>query len=157
MLRLVTCTVILGLLSGCSGSASPESALAKANESNLQRLTNLYLAYQIENNWIGPPDEAKFKEFLKAFNPKKLTRIGIDPAATDQLFVSERDGQPFKIRYSVVGSMMGSNEPVIFEAEGVNGQRQVGALDMSVREVGSDEYDQLLAGKGAIEKASSRQ
>lgn len=147
MLRLVTCSLILGLLAGCSGNADPENALAKANETNVQRLANLYLAYQGDNNWVGPPGEAKFKDYIKNFSPKKLTRIGIDPATTDQLFVSERDGQPFKIRWSVVGNMMGSKEPVVFEAEGVNGQRQVGSLDMSVREVGQEEYDQLLAGK----------
>jgi hypothetical protein len=157
MLRFATASMFLGLLCGCSGQVNPESALAKANETNLQRLANLYVAFQSENNWVGPPDEAKFKEFLRTYSPKKLTRIGIDPAATDQLFVSERDNQPFKIRYSVVGSMMGSQEPVIFESEGINGERQVGFTDMSVREVGSDEYEQLLAGKGPVDNAPARQ
>ena len=93
----------------------------------------------------------------KHLHRKKLTRIGIDPASIDQIFVSERDGKPFTIRYSVVGNMMGSREPVVFEAEGVDGQRMVGFLDMTVREVGSEEYDLLLAGKGPIEKAPARQ
>lgn len=149
MLRLVTFSLILGLLAGCSGSADPVNALAKANESNIQRLANLYLAYQSDNNWAGPPDEVAFKEFIKAYSPKKLERIGIDPAQVDQLFVSERDGQPFKIRYKVVGNMMGSTEPVVFEAEGAGGQRMVGFLNMTQREVDAAEYDSLWAGKGA--------
>jgi hypothetical protein len=155
-LYLAGCWVFVGLLIGCSGNADPQDALAKANETNLQRLANLYVAYQTEHNWVGPPDEAKFKEFLRFYSPKKLTRIGIDPAATDQLFVSERDGQPFKIRYAVVGSMMGSQEPVVFESAGVDGKRLVGFLDMSQREVGNDEYERLLAGKAASEKSLSR-
>jgi hypothetical protein len=156
MLRLVTCWILVGLLSGCTGSVNPENALAKANETNLQRLANLYVAFQTENNWVGPADEAKFKGFLRTFNPKKLTRIGIDPTATDQLFVSERDGQPFKIRYAVVGSMMGSLEPVIFEAEGVGGKRLVGFTDMSQREVDEAEYESLFS-KGAGSAAPTRQ
>jgi hypothetical protein len=149
MLRLTIFSLILGLLVGCSDQADPGDALAKANESNIQRLANLYLAYQSDNNWVGPPDEAAFKEFIKAYSPKKLERIGIDPAQVDQLFVSERDSQPFKIRYKVVGNMMGSTEPVIFEAAGVGGQRMVGFLNMSQREVDAAEYDSLWAGKGA--------
>ncbi len=147
MLRLVGCLLTVGLLMGCRGSVNPQDALAEANATNLQRLANLYVAFQMENNWQGPADEAKFKEFLRTFSPKKLTRIGIDSTATDAIFVSERDGQPFKIRYSVMGSMMGSMEPVIFEAEGIDGKRLVGFLDMSVREVEAAEYDDLWAGK----------
>ena len=156
MLRLVTCWILVGLLSGCTGGVNPENALAQANETNLQRLANLYVAFQTQNNWVGPADEAKFKEFLRTFSPNKLTRIGIDPANTDQLFVSERDGQPFKIRYAVVGSMMGSQEPVVFEAEGVDGKRLVGFTDMSQREVDDAEYETLFA-SGASSPAPVRQ
>ncbi len=155
MLRLVVCWVIVGSLLGCGGNADPQNSLVKANETNLQRLANLYVAFQSEYNWVGPADEAKFKEFLSNFNPKKLTRIGIDPAGTDQLFISERDGKPFKIRYSVVGNMMGSGEPVIFEAEGVDGKRLVGFLNMSQREVDDAEYESLFA-NGASSQAPAR-
>ncbi|MDZ4656898.1 MAG: hypothetical protein SH868_04890 [Bythopirellula sp.] len=148
MMRLVVCLLSVGLFMGCRGSVDPHEAVAEANATNLQRLANLYVAYQSENNWQGPADEAKFKEFLRTFNPKKLARIGIDSATTDQLFISERDGQPFKIRYGVVGNMMGSTEPVIFEAEGVDGKRMVGLLNMSQLEVEAAEYDSLWAGKG---------
>ena len=122
-------------------------AVAKANATNIQRLTNLYLAYQTDKAWVGPPDEAKFKEFLHAFNPDKLKRIGIDPASIDALFVSDRDGQPFKVRYGVKGNVMGSFEPVVFESVGVDGKRQVGCLDMSTREVDDAEYEGLWSGK----------
>jgi hypothetical protein len=136
-------------LTGCGGDTDPSSAVAAANSSNIQRVTNLYLAYQTENGWVGPPDEAKFKEFIRGLPGPTLSRIGIDPAQIDGIFTSERDGQPFKIRYKVVGNMMGSTEPVVFEAEGVGGQRMVGFLNMTQREVDAAEYDSLWAGKGA--------
>jgi hypothetical protein len=136
-----------GFLAGCSGSADPGSAIAAVNEQNIQRLANLYFAYQMKHEWHGPPDEQAFKQFLRDYSPDKLTRIGIDPNTIDKLFVSERDGEPFKIRFGVLGSAMGSSEPVIFEAKGVNGRRNVGFLNMVQREVDEAEYNDLWAGR----------
>ena len=98
---------MLSALPGCRRSIDPDDAIAKVNETNMQRLANLYFTYQTKNKWHGPADEAAFKKFLSGFNPKKLTRIGIDPNTIDELFVNERDGQPFKIRYDVPGSRDG--------------------------------------------------
>jgi hypothetical protein len=138
------------VLMGCGESIDPAEAVASANSTNLKRVSNLYLAYQIENNWVGPPDEAKFKEFIRNLPDQVLTRISVDPAKLDEVFVSERDGQPFKIRWAVVGHMMGSTEPVVFEATGVDGKRMVGTLGMAQLEVDETEYETLWAGKGAV-------
>jgi hypothetical protein len=94
----------------------------------------------------GPADEAVFREFIRTYDAKKLARIGVDPQAFDALFVSDRDGQPFKIRYGVPGSARGSREPVIFESQGVDGKWQVGFLDMDVREADDEEYERLWSG-----------
>ena len=61
----------------------------------------------------------------------------------DELFVSERDGQPFKIRWGMVSRVRGPSQPVIFEAEGVEGKRQVGFTSSKMQEVDSAEYDRL--------------
>lgn len=90
---------------------------------------------------------ATFKEFICNYNGEKLDRIGIDQGLIDELFVNERDGQPFKIRYSVPGSAGGSSEPVIFESLGENGTRIIAFLNMTQREVDEAEYDVLWAGK----------
>lgn len=129
---------------GCGG-ADPTSRLTELNETNLQRVTNLYLAYQAKNNFLGPRDEQALQSFVRSVPANKLERIGIDPSGIDGLFISDRDGQPFKIRYGVQGNMMGSQEPVVFEAEGQNGKRLVGFLDMTQREVDAAEYEQLWA------------
>lgn len=136
--------LLLGLSSGCGGEIDINEAIAKVNETNIQRLANLYFTYQMKHNWWGPADEKAFKDFIRSYNPKKLTRIGIDPNAIDDLFINERDGQPFKIRYKVPGSAMGSTEPVIFESAGVDGKFLVGFLDMQQREVEEAEYNQLF-------------
>jgi hypothetical protein len=141
------CIFAGGFLAGCGGSADPESAIASVNRQNIQRLANLYFAYQMKHEWQGPPDEQAFKKFLRGYDAKKLTRIGIDPNEIDKLFINERDGQPFKIRYGVRGSAMGSSEPVIFEAEGRGGRRMVGFLNMTQSEVDEAEYNDLWAGR----------
>ena len=141
---LVAVTAVVG----CSQS-SPESTLASLNSSNVQRLVNLYFAYQKKNEFNGPKDEQDFRQFLQGISSEKLQRIGVDPASIDGIFVSERDGQPFKIRYGVKGNIRGSDEPVVFEAQGVDGKRMVGFLKMTQREVDAAEYDQLWSGKAA--------
>jgi hypothetical protein len=133
------------VFAGCGGSVDPDSAVAAANSSNIQRLTNLYMTFQSENGRIGPADDASLKDFIRSLPPTTLTRIGLEPGNVDSTFVSERDGQPFKLRYKVVGSMMGSDEPVVFESVGVGGKRMVGFLNMTQRDVDAAEYDSLFA------------
>jgi len=143
--NLSACCVLLVALTGCSGSVGNDEAIALANSTNIQRLSNLYFTYQTKNEWRGPVGEPEFKEFIRSYNPQKLARIGVDPQAADALFTSERDGEPFKIRYSVQGSAMGSSEPVVFESVGVDGKRQVGFLNMTQAEVDGAEYESLWA------------
>lgn len=143
---LVAGLTTLSLLSGC-GASDPKDSLAAVNSNNIQRLANLYFTYQSRHDWRGPANEAQFKEFLKGYNPEKLKRIGIDAGKIDEVFVNERDGQPFKVRYGVPGSAMGSSEPVVFEAEGVDGVRLVGRLNMTQEETDAAKYDELWGSK----------
>jgi len=84
-------------LVGC-GDANPEaSAVANANKTNSQRLANLYILHQFQNKYAGPEDEAAFKEFIKKTDPRTLEKMGVDSAALDELFVSERDGQLWRL------------------------------------------------------------
>ncbi|MEM7456007.1 MAG: hypothetical protein AAF456_16780 [Planctomycetota bacterium] len=142
------CLVAL-LLSGCDNSVSPEDAIADANNSNIKRVANMYNMYLGQNSFQGPADEATFKDWLKNANAEHLKTMGVDVADLEASFVSERDNEPFVIRYGVNGSTRGSQEPVVFEATGVEGKRMVGFLNMVQREVESSEYDQLLNGGAA--------
>jgi hypothetical protein len=141
----MVCLLAMGLSLGCGG-ADPADLLAAANDSNVQRLANLYEAFQSRHNWRGPKDEEEFKSFLKGWNPKKLSNIGVDPNAVGDVFISSRDGEPFKVRYGVPGHIMGSNAAVVFETIGVDGRRMVGFLNITKREVDNAEYDRLWSG-----------
>ena len=145
---VVLCVCLLAeVLIGCSSRTDPDSAIARVNATNIQRLANLYFTFQSQHEWRGPADEAEFKSYLRKYDPHKLSRIGVDPNTLDKLFISEGDGQPFKIRYGVPGSAMGSSEPVIFESAGDGKRRLVGFLDMQQREVDESEYDALWSAK----------
>lgn len=145
--KLIGSFVIFSLLligvGGCGGGATADSLVADANGTNIQRLANLYLAFQSRNDYEGPADEAAFKEFISGFNAKKLDRMGITD--TDAIFTSERDNEPFKVRYGVAGSSRGSDEAVIFETTGVEGKRRVAFLNTKVEEFEASQYDELWA------------
>jgi hypothetical protein len=136
--------VLTGLV-GCSGDKTA-AEVAAMNKSNIQRLSNIYAAFQNFKGNMGPKDEAEFKAFIKEFDKNKLTMMGINPDKLDDVFTSERDSKPFKIRYKVGGGR-GSVDPVVFEQEGKEGKKQVGFTGGKVEEVDDPTYQQLWAGK----------
>jgi hypothetical protein len=134
------------LLGGCSGDEGA-SAIAAVNGSNLQRLTNLYSAYQFDHYGPGPANETEFKAWIKKnMGPSRLELMHIDPNNIDGVFISERDHKPFKIRYGVSGGH-GSGNAVVFEQDGVDGKKQVGANGGIVMDVDDAQYQEMWSGK----------
>ena len=146
--------VLLGTLvaiTGCKG-ADAESMIATSNNSNVKRLATLYSYFHIQNRNKGPKNEEQLRAFIEAQDANRLKRGGIDATKLDELFVSERDGEPFVVRYGVNTVIRGPSLPVVFESTGVDGMRQVGFCNGSMKEVDEDEYDRLMAGKADKEK-----
>ena len=138
--------ISLVLSTGCGdGRPSADDMLAKSNQENIQRLATLYVRFQLSNGSAGPANEAEFRKFISDCSPKRLERIGVDINSIDDLFISERDSEPFKIRYGVRGNSRGSNDPIVFEAVGADGKRRVGFTSLKVVETENDkEYQELL-------------
>ena len=135
-------------LNGCFGTNS-DTMFKQATDSNAKRLGTLYAQYQISNpddRLLGPPDKEKFVEFIQSRSSSGLSRIGVDKDNLDSLFVSERDQQPFKIRWEVQGISRGPAQPVIFESVGNNGKFVVGFTGFIQKEVDQSEYDHLWSG-----------
>lgn len=129
-------------LSGCRDTTI-EDGVAALNKTRIQQLYNCYSLYGHYNQYRGPKDEASFKEFLlQPKYEKNLKMMQINRDSLDEVFVSERDGEPFKVRYGVNGL---GNKAVIFEATGVDGKRMV--ANASPIEVGDDEYEAYWSGK----------
>lgn len=121
----------------------------KFNQTNIRRLRTAYNIYARLNNLQGPKSEQEFKEFLKTDLTAKvrLERIGVDIASVDDIFISERDEQPFRVRYGLKGS---KDQGVIFEEEGIDGKRFVALWDPV--EVDAETYDQYWSGKKVAEQ-----
>ena len=133
--------VVLGVI-GCSESG-PANAVAAANDSNVKRLSNLYQSLASRNGWRGPKDETEFKEFIRTFPAHRLELMGVDPSQVDALFVSDRDGQPFQVKYGI-DSGLGAVIAVVFEQQGKDGMKLVGFTDGSVQSVDESRYQQLF-------------
>lgn len=143
--------IFAAFLSGCGGDERSE-AIRKLNGTNGKRLANLYEAFQHSNSFRGPKDEEELREYIGAMTPDKLELVGIvDPSNLDELFISERDQQPFEIRYRVRGAFTAS-DPVVFEKEGLDGTRIVYFTGLGEQSVQSDaEYDELWKSKSISE------
>jgi hypothetical protein len=137
------------LLAGCS-SNNVASIVAAKNSSNIKRVLNLYAAY-MQSHGKGPADEAQLKDFItKDMPPQTLKLMTVDPAKVDELFISERDGKPFKLKPGLSWGGPGSPNPaVVFETDGVGGMRQVAFGYGNVEDVDDARYKQLWEGKGS--------
>jgi len=135
--RVAVVACLACLTPGCSSNSADGEALIKAaNASNVHRLTNLYSLFALQHRGQGPKDEKEFRDFIAAMGPERLGRMGIKPEAIEALFSSERDSQPFIIRYERKGSDASSAGipaefagAVVLEAKGIDGTRQAGFVD----------------------------
>lgn len=108
----VFAAVAIGLVItvGCSKSSlDTASFVAAANPTNVHRVTSLYQLFTRSFRGRGPRNQKVFQEFISQLDPEYLKSIGVEPASLDQLFVSERDGQPLKIVY-------GGSRPIVQQA-----------------------------------------
>jgi uncharacterized protein YceK len=145
--RSLSLAILVLLLTGGCSSENVANQVASMNDAHIKQLANLYYAYQRSHGWQGPKDEAVLKQFVKTdMDPNKLALMKIDPSKIDDIFISQRDQKPFKIKFSAGGGP-GANVPVVFEASGVDGKRQVGFTGPMVHDVDSSQYDALWSGK----------
>lgn len=139
---------LLGVLlnfPGCGGEPAAQM-MAEVNDLNIKRVSSLYAVYQGQHNFKGPTDEAELKTFIAQQDATRLKNIGVDPAKLDKLFVSERDKQPFKIRWGLTSLPRQGPIPIVFEQAGSDGKFMVAFSSYICKEVEQVEYDRLWAG-----------
>jgi len=145
-LLLLVCLlpIVAGL--GC-GRDQASDMFASVNSSNIQRVANLYCVYQAQHNFKGPANEQELKDFIANLDPSRHKYFGIDVNKLDQLFISERDKQPFKIRWGLEAKPRQGPIPIAFEQGGVKGRYMVAFSSFQVDEYDQFEYDELWAGR----------
>ena len=142
--------IVVGLVVGCSSKDPRDAAMAELNKTNIQRLANLYKGFQMKHateGFRGPKDLEEFKSHIKETPSENLSKMGVDSGDIDSLFTSERDSEPYDIKYDVSGGPRGSEAAVIFEKTGVGGKKMVGFLNSRTEELDAAEADSLMSAK----------
>ena len=101
----VLLALVVFLATGCGEKGPAFSQLPKIHNNNIKRLRVIYNYYMATHGMVGPKDEQTLKDFLNN-DPGmavKLKRLDLTPDQVDEIFVSERDGKPFKVRYGLRG------------------------------------------------------
>lgn len=136
-LGAVVALLLLGitLLTGCGQSTS-----ADPTYSNLATIAIFYAQYRGQNRGGYPKDEQTLKEFIKATG-KGVTDV-------DELFVSERDKQPYVLMFgkNIIRDADGV-EYVGYESEGMQGKRLVAQAGGFVVEMTEDEFQAKFPGR----------
>lgn len=148
------CLYFLALVIGCDSGPDVAGLVGATNATNIQKVANSLALYQ---GRIGRPakDEAELCEFI-ANNPsieKNLGLMQIDRTAFKDYLISERDGEPMFLLY---GARIPPRSaiPLVLEATGVDGSKQVCWSDAKITEVAdAKEYENLKRGK--IKKSES--
>jgi hypothetical protein len=131
--------VCLTGLTGCGGNAGSE--VRKQATSHVRLLTSLHTKISSE---LGryPKDEAEFKAALAKAN---LSNEALKVNNLDELFVSERDGQPLVVVY---GQAPAGSDIVVYEQTGANGLRQVGHRIGMIEEVDAARFAEIVPSSG---------
>ena len=145
---MILTVATVGVLITAIGCSRGYTGTVKANNTNnIQRLSNFYADFQQTRFGRGPKDEAELKTHIQSKTPQTLQIMGIEPGNVDEIWISERDHKPFKVRYGV-DSPYAALAAVVFEQEGVGGKRQVGFNDSKFEEVDEARYKDLWEGRG---------
>jgi hypothetical protein len=138
----IICALIMAMSFGCRSQTASQNIGRET--SRLRLLVNLY---QTAARGAGrmPKNEQELKQLIHAMRPELLDRIltAGDVKSVDELFVSERDSQPYVIFYG--GQPKGvANDLIAYERTGASGKRYVGYGLGIVSEEDEEHFTQLV-------------
>jgi hypothetical protein len=133
--------LLLVTLAGCGAPGSSQAS--DIQNSHLRWL--LRLRTQAISKGQMPKDEESFKRYVNNLDAATLERIkaASGVASVDELFLSERDGQPYVIFYGRRPPGV-SADLVGYEQTGVDGKRYVGFGLGVVEEVDETRFNELV-------------
>ncbi|MFW5693154.1 MAG: hypothetical protein ACOCWL_02965 [Thermoguttaceae bacterium] len=151
MPRTAVWCLVLGMCVVALGCGRSRRQAAAREESRLKPLAVLYGQFTGRNRGNPPANDAQFKEFIRSHDAEQLASLGVDDV--DELFVSERDGEPYVVLYgdAAQGNPPGpAGAPVVaYEQEGVRGKRFVASSMGAVEEVDEARFRELVPGASA--------
>ena len=117
---------------GCGGTSST----AGPQGSDLRGLVSLYTSATRQTGQ-PPRSEEELKQFATDQGPQLLERLKVD--SVDAIFISPRDGQPYVVMYGPKNT----SGVIAYEAQGVNGIRQVGDPTGRIRNMNEEQFAEL--------------
>jgi hypothetical protein len=122
------------------GCTKNDDNLANHQSSHVRILANLHALATTKLGHV-PRDAQEFKQAIAKLGVNlEKRKIG----SIDELFVSERDGQPLIVSY---GPENANSDVVVYEQNGMNGKRMVGHRIGMVEEVDEAELKKLVPSK----------
>jgi hypothetical protein len=137
-IKALAITACLAFAVGCGRG---KSTSANAAQQSHVRLLTAYYSSAVSKLGHAPRDEQEFKSAIN-LPPASMEKFNIK--SLDELFVSERDGQPLVVAY---GASRPASDIVVYEKTGVDGKRLVGRQLGMVEEVDDATFNKLIAGK----------
>jgi hypothetical protein len=141
-LQLATALISLLIFPGCGDQALEQSATEG------RRIGAIVTTHNMMERTTGrlPPNEEEFKKFIAENGAQMLERSGV--TAVDELFVSDRDGQPLVVTYGKYPPGMNA-KIVVYEKNGADGKRFVGYNSGAVELVDDARFSGLVAASPA--------
>jgi hypothetical protein len=93
-----------------------------------------------------PPNEQEFKKFITEKGSQMMDRAAV--TGVDELFVSDRDGQPLVVTYGKYPPEMAA-KIVVYEKSGADGKRFVGYNSGAVELVDDARFSELVSASKA--------
>ncbi len=141
--------VLTGIVVGClvwmgCGGGARESL--QREQSTLKPLAILYGQYIGQHRGQVPPNEEAFRKFVEQEAPKMKGQFTF--STIEELFVSPRDGKPYKILYGEAakkGPPGPDGSPLIaYEQQGQGGRRWIASAMGAIEEVDETRFKQLV-------------
>jgi hypothetical protein len=133
--------LMLVILAGCTSPAAKQTS--NAENSHLRWL----LKVRTHALSQGKPLKSKedYKSYIQSLSPELRDRViqGSGVSDVDELFVSERDGQPYVLFYGPPPAGVGA-DVVGYEQKGMDGKRYVGYSLGVVSEADEQRFNELV-------------
>ncbi len=159
-LNLILLLVPVACLFGCDNKFERDTEFVRsANDTNIKKVASVYSLYSSRHRHTGPNSKEELISFLKTNEKikKNLDRMSLELDKIEEIFVSENDGEEFKIRWGVFinPDSLRAKEPFVFEKVGKDGVRLVMLSNRKILEVADDaKYRKLL--KGTVTKNDAK-
>lgn len=133
--------IVFFVAAGC-GESDMANQIAENNKSHIQKVMNAYELYQTRKGKAVRSRE-ELVDFIanNSTIEKNLGFMNISRENFEDYFVGERDGEEFFVRWGVRIEPMRAAQPIVFEAKGIDGVRQVCFSGATIKEPSEKEYE----------------